>query len=249
MGDFMKKDLYVSFSLKRLSVVVFSALLIASGLMCIQHSSVSVATANIVNSKTTIIVDAGHGGADGGAQSSGGIIEKDINLAVALKVGEMLKLMGYNIVYTRESDEIPYAGECTTIRQKKVWDTHNRMSVIESYPNGIFLSIHQNYFTESKYSGAQVFYSGNNPESKIIAESIQKAIVMNIQPDNDRQVKKCGTEVYLLYHAEIPAVMVECGFLSNSGEALLLNDESYQKKMALSIIEGLTQYLNSSEEI
>lgn len=245
----MKKDLYMSVSLKQLSVIVFSSLLIASGIMCVRYTGISVATANIVSGDTAIIVDAGHGGADGGAQSSEGVLEKDINLSIALKVGEMLKVMGYDVIYTRESDDIPYGNECNTIRQKKVWDTHNRMSVIESNPGGIFLSIHQNYFTQSKYSGAQVFYSGNNAESKILAESIQRSIVDKLQPDNDRQVKKSGTEIYLLYHAKVPAVMVECGFLSNSGEALLLKDESYQNKMALSIIEGLTQYLNSYKEI
>ncbi len=245
MGDYMKKTVFLSFSLKKLSVIVFSALFVASCSAAVHYSTVSVATANITADRQTIIVDAGHGDVDGGTQSQDGVLEKDINLAIANKVGMILNLMGYEVVYTRESDSIPYGSECHTIRQKKVWDTHSRMSVIEKHPEGIFLSIHQNYFTDARYSGAQVFYSGKNPESKLIAESIQSSIAESLQKNNDRQIKKVGTEIYLLYHSEIPAVMVECGFLSNSDEAALLSDEVYQCKMALAIIKGLTRYIKS----
>mgnify|MGYP003296457087 CR=1 FL=1 len=199
MGDFMTKGLFLSFNLKKLSIIVFSALLIASGAAGVHYSTLSVATANIVNQKQTIIVDAGHGDVDGGTQSATGVLEKDINLAIADRLGAMLSLMGYNVVYTRQSDSIPYGSECTTIRQKKVWDTHNRMSVIEKYPDGIFLSIHQNYFEQSRYSGAQVFYSQNSPESRLIAESIQGSIAESLQKENDRQVKKVGTEMPTFY--------------------------------------------------
>ncbi len=249
MGDFMKKGIFLSFDLKKLSVVVFSALLIASCAAGVHYGTLSVATANIVSQRKTIIVDAGHGDVDGGTQSADGVLEKDINLSVANKIGSMLSIMGYNVVYTRQTDIIPYASECTTIRQKKVWDTHNRMSIIEKYPDGLFLSIHQNYFTDSRYSGAQVFYSQNNPESKLLAESIQRSISDSLQAENDRQVKKVGTEIYLLYHAKIPAVMVECGFLSNVNEAALLKDNAYQAKMALSIVKGLSEYFNNKTKV
>ncbi len=249
MGDFMNKGLYLSLSLKKLSIVVFSAVLIASGIACVRYASLSVATANIKRQTPVIIVDAGHGGVDGGTQSSAGVLEKDINLSIADKVGSMLSLMGYEVVYTRENDSLNYPDECKTIRQKKVWDTHRRMEIMQTNPEAVFLSIHQNYFTDSRYSGAQVFYSGNNPESKIIADSIQKAVVCNLQPDNDRQIKKSGTEIYLLFNAKNPAVMVECGFLSNEKEAQLLSDDRYQSKMALSILQGLTQYLSGVKKI
>ena len=111
----------------------------------------------------------------------------------------------------------------------------------------MILSIHQNHFSESKYYGAQVFYSKNNPESEIIAENIQKSIVALLQPENERRIKPSGTEIYLLYHATTPSVMVECGFLSNGGEAQLLNDENYQKKMSLAIADGIIKYLNDRE--
>lgn len=242
----MKKGLYLSFSLKQISILLFSALLIASVVCGVHYATMSVATMNVESLKQVIIVDAGHGGIDGGTQSSSGIIEKDINLAIAQKVGNLLSLMGYETIYTRDSDNIIYPESCKTTRQKKVWDIHRRMDVIEENPNAIFLSIHQNYFTQSKYSGAQVFYSHINPKSEVIAGYIQSAVVKNLQKDNSRQVKKSGAEIYLLYHSKNPAVMVECGFLSNPAEALLLNDEDYQSKMALSIVEGLTQYLKES---
>lgn len=245
----MKKRIYISFNLQKVCVVFFSAMLIASGVAGVHYSSISVATANILNRNQTVIVDAGHGDIDGGTQSAEGVLEKDINLSVANRVGSMLSLMGYNVIYTRQTDTIPYGSECTTVRQKKVWDTHNRMGVIEKYPDGIFLSIHQNYFTDSRYSGAQVFYSQNNPESRLIAESIQYSISGSLQKENDRQVKKVGTEIYLLYHAKIPAVMVECGFLSNADEAALLKDEAYQTKMALSIVKGLLEYFDNQARV
>lgn len=245
----MKKGIFISFDLKRLSVIFFSSILVASCAAGIHYSTISVATSNIIGQRQVIIVDAGHGDIDGGAQSSSGMLEKDINLSIANKVGTMLTTMGYDVVYTRQTDSIPYDDECKTIRQKKVWDTHNRMSVIEKHNGGIFLSIHQNYFTDARYSGAQVFYSQNNSESRIIAESIQNSIAKSFQKDNDRQIKSVGTEIYLLYHSQIPAVMVECGFLSNEKEASLLSDEAYQTEMALAIVKGLIKYLENETPI
>lgn len=241
----MKKGLYLSLSLKGMSVIFFCAVLIASSIGVVHYMSMSVATANIKCAERVIVVDPGHGGIDGGTQSSAGINEKDINIAISKKIGNLLSVMGYSVVYTRDSDDISYPNMCKTTRQKKVWDIHRRMEIMNENPNCIFLSIHQNYFAQSKYSGAQVFYSHTMPQSKALAECIQKTIVKNIQKDNTRQVKESGTEIYLLYNATSPAVMVECGFLSNSGEALLLNDESYQMQMALSIVEGLTQYMKN----
>lgn len=205
------------------------------------------ATSNQPEQKTlpVIIIDAGHGGEDGGTQSSSGILEKDINLSIALKLNSLFKSMGFETVMIRDGDELIYDDSCKTIREKKVSDIHNRMDVMLSYPNGVFLSIHQNHFSESKYHGAQVFYSKNNPESEIVAESIQKSIVEKLQNENGRKIKPSGTEIYLLYHAKNPAVMVECGFLSNGGEAQLLNDNDYQNKMVIAIFDGVAKYLNN----
>ena len=195
---------------------------------------------NLKTSENTIIVDAGHGGEDGGTQSSAGVLEKDINLDISMKLGTLLSLSGYNVVYTRTEDKLYYGADAKVQRQKKVSDIHYRMSILQTHPDALFISIHQNYFQQSKYSGAQVFYSENNPDSKIVAENIQSNIRNLIQPENERQIKASSTDIYLLYHAKLPAVMVECGFMSNAGEALLLCDEEYQKNICLAIMAGIS---------
>lgn len=205
--------------------------------------SVSVINNTVSVLEKTIIIDAGHGGEDGGTQSKNGILEKDINLSISEKVYSYLTSLGINAVMVREGDYLIYDKDSNTIRQKKVSDIHNRLKFTQLYKNCIFVSIHQNYFTESKYYGAQVFYSKNNPDSKLIAENIQSKIRNNLQPENERVIKQSGTEIYLLYHSTVPTVMVECGFLSNSTEAEKLNNEDYQKKMALSIIEGIIDFI------
>ena len=150
--------------------------------------------------------------------------------------------MGYSVVYTRSDDSLHYGSDAVRQRQKKVSDIHYRMNIMKAYPQALFLSIHQNHFSQSKYYGAQVFYSKNNDLSKTVAESIQTNLRQLLQPENDRQIKPSGTDVYLLYKAVSPAVMVECGFLSNPGEALRLSEEEYQKKLILAIAAGLEEY-------
>lgn len=193
-----------------------------------------------------IIIDAGHGGEDGGASSSRGILEKDINLSISMKVKSLLELLGFQTVTVRDDDSLIYDSSCKTMREKKVSDIHKRLDIMNSYHGCIFLSIHQNHFSQSKYTGAQVFYSKNTPESALLAECIQNSFAQNLQKENTRKIKPSGTEIYLLYHAKETAVMVECGFLSNSGEAELLNDNDYQTKTALTIVSGLTQYLGQA---
>ena len=193
-----------------------------------------------------IIIDAGHGGEDGGASSSRGILEKDINLSISMKVKSLLELLGFQTVTVRDDDSLIYDSSCKTMREKKVSDIHKRLDIMNSYPGCIFLSIHQNHFSQRKYTGAQVFYSKNTPESALLAECIQNSFAQNLQKENTRKIKPSGTEIYLLYHAKETAVMVECGFLSNSGEAELLNDNDYQTKTALTIVSGLTQYLGQA---
>lgn len=242
----MKKSIYATIRFKQV-ILCFSAVIAAVAIVFgldIYHLKSSAQT-NLKNEKPVIIIDAGHGGEDGGTVSSSGIIEKDINLNIALKICRILDLYGFETVMIRSDDRLIYDSDCSSIREKKVSDIHNRMSVVERYPNSIFLSIHQNHFDQSKYCGAQVFYSKNNAASKIIAECIQSSIVSKLQPENTRLVKPSGSEIYLLYHAKSPAVMVECGFLSNGAEAQLLNDNEYQTKMAVAIIQGVFTYLES----
>lgn len=197
----------------------------------------------------TVIVDAGHGGMDGGATAADGTVEKDINLSIALKLRDMLDTAGYNVIMTRETDDDIADDSAKTVRQQKVSDIKNRMKIIEQTPDALFVSIHQNHYGGPSYSGAQVFYSKNNPESEKLAKAIQQDIRSLIQPQNQRAVKRTGTEIYLLYHAQSPAVMVECGFLSNADETLKLKDDNYQNAMAFSVMCGITDYLKQDEKL
>lgn len=201
------------------------------------------ATAN-ADEKPTFIIDAGHGGIDGGAIGADGTAEKDINLGISLYLNEILKSYGFNTVMIREDDRSVHSKNAKTVREIKVSDIHNRMSVMENTDNCIFISIHQNSYNSSKYWGTQVFYSPNTPESKILAEEIQQSVVSLLQNDNERKIKECGKSVYLLYYAKKPAVLVECGFITNYNDLELLKNEEYQRKMAFSVASGILNYLN-----
>ena len=205
-------------------------------------SNEATSNVSVISTLPLIIIDPGHGGEDGGTSSADGIIEKDINLSISRKLDILLTLCGYNTLMTRNEDKLIYNGSHESMRSKKVSDIRNRMSIIENNPESVFLSIHQNYFTQQKYNGAQVFYSPNNPESKLIADYIQNSVREGLQTENERKTKKSGKEIYLLYHSKTPSVMVECGFMSNPTEAALLNDEEYQIKMSLVILNGLNEY-------
>lgn len=211
--------------------------------------SESVVDASVtVRKNAVVIIDAGHGGIDGGTQASDGTLEKEINLKMALKTNEILNSMGVKTVLTRDADMSIHDDTAVTIREKKISDIKNRLRIVESTDNAVLVSIHQNYFTQSKYSGAQVFYSKNNPQSRQIAEIIQRNIADYIQTDNSREIKQSGSEIYLLHNATAPAVMVECGFLSNPQEADKLKDENYQQRIAFIIAISIMDYLNTAEE-
>lgn len=193
--------------------------------------------------KQTVIIDAGHGGDDGGAIGIDGTVEKDINLDIALKLEKLLKFYGFDVIMTRTEDIMTCDDGLDSLRKRKVSDIHNRFDVLEKNPDAVFISIHQNKFEDNSQHGTQVFYSGNNDESKLLAESIQNSIVSVLQLDNSRVVKKSGSGIYLLYHAKLPAVLVECGFISNPAEVKKLNDEKYRMKIAILIADGLIKYL------
>lgn len=234
-GDFVKKSLIALF----LSIIVF----ITSILICqIQFATVNTI---IYGNLPVIIIDAGHGGEDGGAVGVDGTYEKDINLQIALKVNEIFSIFGYQTHLIRTTD-ISVHTIGNSIRERKISDIHNRADTMNSYENCIYLSIHQNKYSDSRIWGAQTFYSANFDESKEIAQFIQNAVSSQLQPNNKRQIKKSGTDIYVLYNATKPAVMVECGFVSNQNELNQLKDSTYQKNMALSIATGIINY-NISE--
>lgn len=195
----------------------------------------------------TVIIDAGHGGPDGGTSSDDGTLEKTINLQIAFKLNEILNAMGINTVMTRTEDISIHDEFANTIREKKISDIRNRLSITNNTPDSVFVSIHQNHFSQSKYRGTQVFYSKNNPHSQILADSIRLSVISSLQPENSREIKPSGSDIYLLYHAQIPAVMVECGFLSNYDESQELKNEEYQRKLAFTIALGIIDFLKNTE--
>ena len=227
-----------------LCLVVLSCFLVSVSFINYNDILDNISSENKLNNKNlTVIVDAGHGGFDGGASTEDGVTEKGINLNIALYLKEYLNFFGFNVVMTRETDTSTESEGLTTIRSKKSSDLHNRMSLMEETDNAIFVSIHQNHFSSPKYKGAQVFYSPEfSEQSSLLAENIQESIVYYLQKDNTRQIKPCGTSVYLIYKAIKPAVLVECGFLSNTEDAENLQNEIYQKKIALCIAIGILNY-------
>ena len=191
----------------------------------------------------TIIIDAGHGAPDGGAVGTTGVLEKDLNLSVARSLQKFFESGGTQVLLTRSDDNGIY-DVSGSIKNKKVSDIKNREEFIKSVDAEVFISIHMNKFPEGKYSGPQVFYSGNNEKSKTLAECIQKSMIAALNPQNKREVKCADSSIYLLKHTDIPAVLVECGFLSNAEEEKLLKDEKYQRQLAWSVYCGVIEYFN-----
>lgn len=226
-------------------ITIFSVLIAGTGIV-IRRAAIDAASEKKIFQ--TVIVDAGHGGPDGGTSAADGTLEKDINLQIATKLNEMLKAMGIETVMIRDTDVSIHNDSADTIRQKKISDLKNRLNIINNAENAIFVSIHQNHFSDSKYSGTQVFYSKNNPLSDSLADSIRHSVISYLQTDNTREIKQSGTEIYLLHHAQIPAVMVECGFLSNINETENLKNEEYQRKIAFLIAVGIVDFFNKTEE-
>lgn len=188
----------------------------------------------------TLIIDAGHGGEDGGAVSQSGICEKDVNLSIAQKLQTLLLMSDYNVVMVREDDRLMYnPGQ---ENRKKYYDITNRIDIAESFDNALFISIHQNKFPIRKYSGFQVYYSKNNPESEKIAATIRKNIINHLQPENKREIKKADSNIRILDSLHMPAVLAECGFLSNENEAALLATDEYRSKIAFLIYISVMQY-------
>lgn len=177
------------------------------------------------------VVDPGHGGEDGGAVSITGVPESQINLAIAKRLDVLLGFYGKNCYLMREEDISLHDPEAQTLREKKVSDLHNRAETVQALEGAVLVSIHQNMFPQSRYHGSQVFYAPTQG-SQALAEAFQTALQTNLQPDNSRQAKPIGDNVYLMNHVDCTAVLVECGFLSNPEEETMLRQEEYQTKLA-----------------
>ena len=178
-----------------------------------------------------LILDAGHGGEDGGAVSITGVPESQINLAIVLKLRDVLGLYGVDPVVLREEDISLHDSEAGTLREKKRSDLKNRVALVEEVEGGTLLSIHQNTYPGSRYHGAHVFYAPAEG-SQSLAEHVQNSIKASLQPDNERAVKRIPDTVYIMNHVTCPAILIECGFLTNPEEEAMLRDEDYQRKLS-----------------
>lgn len=229
-------------------IVFLSVILIVSIIMLYSTVNKKTVSADVATSgdNIRIVIDCGHGGEDGGAVSDSGTLEKDINLKIGLTLEKMFIQSGFDVLMIRKTDKSIYDDSAQTLREKKVSDIHNRSDICNGSPKNVYISIHQNKFEESKYSGAQVFYSVNKTESKILAEHIRGAIKGLLQNNNERQCKEATKDIYILCNAQVPAVLVECGFLSNPREDHLLNTEEYRNQLAFAIYCGFLDFYNQT---
>ena len=181
-----------------------------------------------------------------GAIGVDGQIEKEINLSIALKLDTMLRAYGFQTIMTRDSDVSIHSPDAKTVRQQKTSDLKNRLKLLEDTSSGILISIHQNKYSQSSAHGTQVFYGKNCLESKELAEMLQKTITGYLQPENTREIKQATKDIYILYQATKPAVMVECGFLSNAAEADKLTDEDIPGSNCIFDLYGVNELLGRS---
>jgi len=197
-------------------------------------------------STPTVILDAGHGGEDGGAVSAGGLAEKSLNLSIVLTLGDMLEAAGVEVIYTRTEDDGLYEGAVPGHR--KMTDLKNRLAVRQAHPQALFLSVHMNTFSDPRYDGMQIFYPAGSEDSRAAAELLRQTNLTYLQPDNTRACKAATSAIYLLDRADPSSVtlLAECGFLSNPEEAARLATPEYREKAAAVLCAGILEYLNSN---
>lgn len=191
-----------------------------------------------------VILDAGHGGEDGGAVGTNGVFEKDLNLEFVWILADMLRAAGVEVILTRSEDKLLYTEEENIKGHRKEYDLKNRLKIAKEHPNALFVSIHMNTFPVEKYRGLQVYYAVSQEGSDALAKAIQTAVATGVQPENNRKIKGADSSIYLLHGAPCRAVLIECGFLSNHGECALLSEKDYQRRLCFSIFCGMMNYIN-----
>lgn len=202
------------------------------------------ASAPAASAGPTLIIDPGHGGLDGGAVSAvNGCTESGINLDIALKTRDICRLFGIAPVMTRSSESLDYPQEQDTIHKKKVWDQKTRAAQINAVPNALLLSIHQNNYPDARPSGTQVLY-GAATGSKEFAELTHDKLSRYLCPENRRVAAPISKSIYLFQQIQCPAILVECGFLSNPGEVEKLSSPAYQRTIAVILLASCLQYIS-----
>lgn len=234
---------------KRYQKGIAVALVVASVYFFVVQAArynLAVMAASAEEDAALVIVDAGHGGEDGGASTADGVLESQLNLAIALRLEQVLALCGCPVEMIRRTDTAVYSEGAESFSEKKTSDLKNRVAQVNAAPRAILISIHQNHFTQSQYAGAQVFYAASEG-SRDLAEITQGALRQALDPDNNREIKP-GDAIYLLEQIQCPGVLVECGFLSNAAEAKQLQTPTYQTKIACAVAGAAIRYLESEAE-
>lgn len=193
--------------------------------------------------KRVVVLDAGHGGEDGGAVAPDGTVESALNLSIAKRLDFLLTFCGQRTLMLREEDVSLHDSSAKTIREKKVSDIHNRVDTVNAQENPALISIHQNFFMSSKYHGSHVFYA-NGALSQPWAARTQHNLTTQLDPTNNRLAAPISQEIYLMNHIRCPAILVECGFLSNPEEKARLKTSEYQRELALVIAGSYLQSVN-----
>ena len=206
-------------------------------------------TTKLRRKQNSAYVDSPHGGLDGGCSTADGVPEKGINLAIVMHLRDLLEISGYEVRLTRDSDRSIHDKGIEGIAAQISSDMDNRLAILNAQEPAVCLSVHQNQFTDPQYSGAQMFYSETADGSEGLADALQTAFRTMLQPANDREIKRCGKELFLCYFCKHPMVMAECGFLSNPEEAKRLTDPAYQKQVAFTLYAGLTGWLSRQNAV
>lgn len=225
-----------------LAIAGFAAFSLAILLLTVQNAKSTTAFSPRSSGGRVVIIDAGHGGEDGGAVSADGIPESHINLAIAKRAESLLLFLGQETLMTRTGEEAVYSDDAATLREKKVSDLKNRVAMINEQKEAVLLSIHQNSLpAHPNVHGAQVFYNTIAPGQKM-AESVQLVLNEQINSGNEKAAKPIDGSVYLMKNSQAPSILMECGFMSNGNEVQLLQQTDYQLRLAACIVAGFRQY-------
>ena len=225
-----------------LKLAYISTILATLTLACLGSRAVSVFSETTgIDREHCVVIDPGHGGVDGGAVSCTGVKESQLNLQICIRLNDLLQFLGYRTKMIR-SEDVSVHTKGDTIAQMKMSDLRERVRICNETEGAVLLSIHQNTFTDGRYSGAQVFY-GPTEESKSMAQLLQKEMIRTLNPGSKREIKK-STGVYLMENIRCPGILVECGFLSNYQEEAKLRSAEYQKELSCVIAACTARFLN-----
>ena len=236
--QFIRKHLFAYIT--TVTAVTFAALFCAN-----LYASATAVSAAAEALRTTIVIDAGHGGEDGGAVSPDGVRESALNLEIAMRLNDMLHLIGCETQMIRTADVSIHSSDAGSISEKKISDLKNRVQIVNAAGDALLVSIHQNMFEDARYDGAQVFYAPT-AGSRELAEALQAQLALSLDPDNHRAVKPAET-VYLMKNISCTGILVECGFLSNAAECAKLCTAAYQKQLSIVLAGSVTDYIRKAD--